>query len=249
MWNVDQPTEEAKKLIQCILKVVFDFHSKGTVHGFLHHPENFFIKFNCEKITHVCLEHENMEPKTSACIEKYQKDILAISDMIFDQILGGRIGKKYPEDLEDLYKLLSPDRRFRDWKRDWTIIVDHPSLWHWKKRFNYIERVWMQYRHADGILKQHMDSCLGSIPCHGWINKIPSGTPLERMFKNNYYRPTPHELFRYIRIVRFHYMDGIDPQTEADYLEERFIEHKTTQVCEILLVYLHRMVCKLGIKV
>ena len=43
--------------------------------------------------------------------------------------------------------------------------------------------------------------------------------------------------------------DGIDPQMEADYLEERFIEQKTTQVCELLLVYLQRMVCKLGIEV
>ncbi|KAK4579743.1 hypothetical protein RGQ29_029417 [Quercus rubra] len=246
MWNVDQPTEEAMKLIQCLLKAVRDWHSERSVHGFLHHPENFFIKFNQEKITHVHLAHKNMEPKTSARIEVYQNDILAISDMIFNQILGSRTRKKYPKDLEDLQRWLSPDMRFEDW----TIIVDHPSLWHWKIRFTYIERVWMQYLHADKILKERMDYCLRRIPCDGWINKIPSGTPLERMFKNNSYRPTPHELLRYIRIVRFHYKDHrIDPQTEADYLEERFIEHKTTQVCEILLVYLHRMVCKLRIEV
>ena len=58
------------------------------------------------------LAYENMEPKTSAYIEVHQNDILAISDMIFDQILGGRIGKEYPEDLEDLYRWLSPDMRF-----------------------------------------------------------------------------------------------------------------------------------------
>ena len=94
------------------LQAVYDLRSKGIFHGFLHNPENFFIECNRKKIKLVYLAYENMEPKTSAYIEVHQNDILAISDMIFDQILGGRIGKEYPEDLEDLYRWLSPDMRF-----------------------------------------------------------------------------------------------------------------------------------------
>lgn len=108
----------------------------------------------------------------------------------------------------------------------------------------------MQFRHADRNLKVKMNDCLRRFPGYDWKNKIPSNTPLERIFNNNFYRSMLQELFRYIRVVRFHYMDdGIDPQTEADYLEEQFIEHKTTEVCELLLVYLHRMVCQLGIEI
>ena len=97
-----------------------------------------------------------------------------------------------------------------------------------------------------------MNDSLRRLHGYDWKNKIPSNTPLERVFNNNFYRSTPDELFRYIRVVHFHYKDPnvrIDPQTEADYLEERFIEHKTTEVCELLLVYLHRMVCQLGIEI
>ena len=247
-WNVNRPTEEAKKLIQCILHAVYDSHSKGIFHGFLHHPENFFIECNRKKIKLVYLVYENMEPKTSIEKDVRQNDMLAMSHVIFDQILGGRIQKKYPEDLEDLCRLLSDDMSFPNW----TIIVDHPSLWHWKIRFNYIERVWMQFLHADKNLKVKMNDSLRRFPGYDWKNKIPSNTPLERIFNNNFYRSTPDELFRYIRVVRFHYKDPnvrIDPQTEADYLEERFIEHKTTEVCELLLVYLHRMVCQLGTEI
>lgn len=244
-WNVDRPTEEAKKLTQCILHAVYDYHSKFGFHGFLHHPENFFIECNDKKIELVHLLHENMEPKTYVK-DVCQNDMLAVSHVIFDQILGGGIGKKYPEDLEDLRTLLFDDMSFQNR----TMIVDHPSLWHWKIRFNYIELVWMQFRHACGNLKVRMNDCLRRFPVYHWKHKIPSNTPLEKVFNNNFYRSTPDELFRYIRVVRFHYLDyRFDPQMEADYLEEQFIEHKTTEVCELLLVFLHRMVCQLDIEI
>lgn len=111
-WNVDRPTEEAKKLIQCILHAVYDSHSKGIFHGSLHHPENFFIKGNHEEIKLVYLSYEKMELETSTNEDLRQRDMLAMSHVIFDQILGGGIGKKYPEDLKDLWNLLLDDMSF-----------------------------------------------------------------------------------------------------------------------------------------
>lgn len=58
------------------------------------------------------LVYEIMEPKTSTKKDVRQNDMLAMSHVNFYQILGGRIGKKYPEDLEDLCRLLSDDMSF-----------------------------------------------------------------------------------------------------------------------------------------
>ena len=56
-----------------------------------------------------------MEPKTSTEKDVRQNDMLAMSHVIFYQILGGSIRKKYPEDLEDLCRLLFDDMSFRNW--------------------------------------------------------------------------------------------------------------------------------------
>ncbi len=41
--NVNQPKEEARQIIQGILRVVHEFH----FHGFLYHTENFLIRYGC----------------------------------------------------------------------------------------------------------------------------------------------------------------------------------------------------------
>lgn len=180
--------------------------------------------------------------------------MLALRRVIFERILRG----PYPEDLSNLNSLLSKYRIFENW----AFIVDHPSLWHWKLRFGYIERFWMYYKHANMSVQNGMHQYFTQVPDgNNWIKNIPSNTPLQRIFKNNRYKQTPIELLRYVRIVRFHYMDTefdrtgkeklryINVPKEVDYLDEQFIEHVTTKISELLLVYLHRMVCTLRIEI
>ena len=38
------PKEEARQIIQSIFHAVCEFHSRGSSHGFLYHPENFAIQ-------------------------------------------------------------------------------------------------------------------------------------------------------------------------------------------------------------
>ena len=38
------PKEEARQIIQSIFHAVCEFHSHGSSHGFLYHPENFAIQ-------------------------------------------------------------------------------------------------------------------------------------------------------------------------------------------------------------
>ncbi|GMY08280.1 hypothetical protein FCV25MIE_03519 [Fagus crenata] len=263
-WDVNRPTEEARQLIQCILVAVYNLHSKGICHGFLDNPENYFIQ--CEEPNHeghekiklVHLIHEIRIPNIFERQQLQREDMLALREVIFEGILRG--SNEYPEDLSNLFSLLSHDTNFQNW----ALIVDHPSLWHWKLRFGYIERVWMQFKHANWRLKHDMQMYLNQVP-HGynWINRIPPDTPLERIFWNNHYRQNPVELLRYVRIVRFHYMDtefdptggenfryiNVQEEEEHDYFHEQFIEHVTTKISELLLVYLHRIVCTLGLEI
>ena len=66
-WGLYRPKEEAKKVIQGILRAVCELHSRNSFHGFLYHPENFAIQDNEVVIggdnKHIFLMHENHELK------------------------------------------------------------------------------------------------------------------------------------------------------------------------------------------
>ncbi len=120
---------------------------------------------------------------------------------------------------------------------NWKLIVNHPSLWHWKSRFSYIEHVWMQFLHANQTTKKSMQDEFKNINVQGWTHKIP----------HNHYRSTPDELLRYLRDVSFHYRDErlVNVQSQVDYLDEsNFIEQKI-EVSEFFLVDLYKKLCNL----
>ena len=67
-WKVYRPKEEARQIIQGILRAVHEFHSNDYFHGFLNHTENFLIRYDksmigldCKDIKHMFLIHENVE--------------------------------------------------------------------------------------------------------------------------------------------------------------------------------------------
>ncbi|GMY08292.1 hypothetical protein FCV25MIE_03531 [Fagus crenata] len=262
-WNVNRPKEEARQIIQGILCAVNECHSNDSVHGFLYHLENYAIHYDVaviggdhKKIKRIFLIYENEEVdecigvSTINEIQRGQKnDIKALSNVIFTKILGGKPTSCYPEDLRDLHNLFEKCNQKRNWKCNWKRIVNHPSMWHWKSRFSYTERVWMQYRHANRTLMQSMDIEFRNIDVRNWKQNIPSNTHLEKMFLRNNYKSTPDELLRYLRNVRVHYKDDLDVSVQGvDYLNEQFIEQKTTEVHELFLVHLYNKMCKLDIE-
>jgi hypothetical protein len=182
-----------------------------------------------------------------------KNDIKAMTDLIFTRILGNKSPEHHSPDLrklrEDLLKLSSPSK-LKD-------LVNHPSLWYWKSRFSYIELALMKYRHADDTTTRSMDNLFSQIKLSNWRNKIPSITSLTRVF-NNSYGPEPSELLRFLRNVRVHFGDPINThttktkpyvQSKVDYLDEQFIEQKTTEVSEIFLVDLYYKMYESGIEI
>ena len=259
-WGVNRPKEEARQIIQGILRAVYELHSDGSFHGFLYHPENFAIQYDesviggdHKKIKRVFLIHENWELNqsfgvpTNNEIELGKKnDMLAVSNVIFNQIINGRPLSCYPQDLQKLHGLLEQQDVS---PHNWKLIVNHPSLWHWKSRFCYTERVWMQFLHAKQSTQRSMKSEFSRIQVQDWTRRIPLNTPLHNVFNfnNRTYRPTPEELLQYLRNVRVHYKDGW--RGRVRYLDEQFIEHMITEVSELFLVDLYNMMCKLNIEI
>jgi hypothetical protein len=80
--------------------------------------------------------------------------------MIFNQIPGGKSPQKYPQDLQNLCELLKS-------YDNWELIVNHPSLWHWKSRIVYIECVWMHYKHTNRKIQRLMNDKFWNIPTQG----------------------------------------------------------------------------------
>ena len=257
-WGVNRPKEEARQIIQGILRAVYELHLDGSFHGFLYHPENFAIQYDelviggdHKRIKRVFLLHEKGNESsrvlTNNEIELGKKnDMLAVSNVIFNQIIKGRPLSCYPQDLRNLRGLLEQqDVSPHNWKR----IVNHPSLWHWKSRFCYTERVWMQFQHAKQSTQNSMKIAFSRIQVQDWVRRIPDDTPLQKVFgfKDRKYRPTPEELLRYLRNVYVHYKDGW--RGNVLYLDEQIIEHMITQVSELFLVDLYNMMCKLDIEI
>lgn len=271
-WGVYRPKDVARQIIQGILRAVYELHTNNSFHGFLYHPENFAIRYDesiiggdCKNIKYIFLTHDNVEPGSSfgapdknKVQQEKRKDISALRNVIFQKILVGPLLSypekkedlpdyllKLPKDLQNLHALL---KKCKVNSQGWKLIVNHPSLWHWKSRFSYIERVWMQYKHADQNTKKAMDGELTDINVRNWPCRIPKNTPLERIYKNNKYDAgAANELLRYLRIVRFHYVDGeyVNRQTETEYLDQQYIEHITTEVSELFLVELYKKMCNL----
>uniref|UniRef100_A0A2N9FDM9 KEN domain-containing protein n=1 Tax=Fagus sylvatica TaxID=28930 RepID=A0A2N9FDM9_FAGSY len=275
-WNVKRPKEEARQIIQGILCAVNEFHSNNCFHGFLYHPENYAIHYDeaviggdHKKIIRIFLIHENVEvdkcfgvPTINEIQRGKKNDMKALSDVIFTKILRGKPTSCYPEDLKDLHNLFEELQNLEErywksnYKHTWKHIVNHPSLWHWKSRFSYIERVWEQYWHANPTLEKDMDIEFTDIDVKNWEQKIPPNAHINKMFHHNNYKSTAVGLLRFLRNVRYHYKDPlydkkgvlVSEQSDVDYLNEQFIEQKTTEVSELFLVHLYKKICNLDIE-
>jgi hypothetical protein len=75
-WNVNRPKDEARQIIQGILRVVNELHSNKSFHGFLYHLENFAIHIDVsvyggdrQEIKCIFLIHENTKLNV---LPKYQ---------------------------------------------------------------------------------------------------------------------------------------------------------------------------------
>lgn len=259
-WNVYRPKEEARQIIQGILHAVYELHTDNSFHGFLYHPENFaiydesVIGSDHEKIKRVFLIHANCElnqhfaaPNSESIEDGKKNDMLAVLDVIFNQIIKYEPSLRRPKDLQKLHELLEQQDVS---SHSWKLIVNHPSLWHWKLRFSYIERVRMKFLHAKQSIQNSMRQEFNNIQeVRGWTQRIPPNTPLEKVlhFSNKPYSTTPEELLRYLRNLHVHYRDGW--RGDPKYLHGEVIELLATQVSELFLVDLYNIMCKLNMKI
>ena len=255
--NVYRPKEEARQIIQGMLRAVYELHTYNSFHGYLFHPENFAIYDESvigddpKKIKRVVLIHANCEfnqrfanPDNNAIEKGKKNDMLAVLDVIFNQIIKYEPDLKCPKDLQKLRELL---RQQDVSSRGWKLIVNHPSLWHWKSRFSYIERVQMQLKHAKQSIRNSMRQEFNNIQVQGWTHNIPPNTPLHKVFHFSKYSSTPEELLRYLRNLHVHYKDGW--RGDPKYLHGEVIELLATQVSELFLVDLYNIMCMLNIKI
>lgn len=260
-WKLHRPKEEARQIIQGILRAVFELHTENSFHGFLYHPENFaiydelVIGSDHKKIKRVFLIHANCElnqpfaaPNRQAIEEGKKNDMLAVLDVIFNQIIKYEDDSRCPKDLQKLCELLKQQDVSTD---SWKLIVNHPSLWHWKSKFSYIESVLMQFRHANKFknpiwrfVKQEFNNIQGA---RGWTQRIPCNTPLHNVLHFSKYSSTPEDLLRYLRNLYVHYKD--EWHGDGMYLREEVIDLLATQVSELFLVDLYNIMCKWDIKI
>ena len=270
-WGVNRPKEDARKIILGILNAVYKLHQNESFHGFLHHPENFAMDSDDlviggvhKEIIHISLIHANEKCNQFDRLSGdgnpqvgMKNDIQAMSKVIFNDILRWDDTTSYPKDLQHLYSLLHVDGDSFDWKS----IVNHPSLWHWKSRFSYIGSVWAYYKHGDETTQRIMDAEFSNINvCESWKNSVLSNSVLGSIYKyaGNYYGQNTKDLLRYLRNARFHYIDyyyddrrrkryrHIKEEKDYAYLDEQFIELKTTGIDELFLVELYPKMRDLG---
>ena len=260
-WGAYRPKEEARQIIQGILQAVFELHSHGSHHGFLYHLENFAIQ-DSElvidghhiKIKQVFLTHENQSDNDSQL-----GDLHEVSNVIFNQILGASTSPNWqiPVELQDLRKLLEQDQVDPD---DWKLITNHPSLWHWKSRFSYIERFQSHYVNANpnSHTNRAMKNGFNKIDVSGWKTKVKDDWLLLSVYnhRKNYGEENDEkaeDLLRYFRNVRAHYIQHArkcetKPFFDGKYFDPQFIELKITEVCELFLVKLYS-ICRDDIKI
>ena len=253
-WDVYRPKEEARQIIQGILCAVHECHFKNYFHGLLYHPENILIHDDksviggdCKEAKHIFLTYANVNKNTDFGGPTKEDDMFALSHVIFNQILKDS-PSHYPKDLQELHELLSNSD-------NWKFIVNHPSMWHWKSRYSYLERVWMQYLHADQNTQIIMVQKFREIPVKGWEVDICFDRLLDQMFKRENgkraYGLSTKELLRYLRNVRVHYKENVEKMRNmpSNYFEKQFIEHITTEVSELFLVNLYKKMCELKIEI
>ena len=265
--GLNRPRKDAKKIIQGILNAVHKLHKNGSFHGFLHHPQNFAMESDelvigghHKKIKHISLIHANVEYDPSVCLlgdgnlqEGMKNDIQAISDVIFKQILRGERATSYPPDLWDFHSRLQNATRDTN---ELGYIVNHPSLWHWKSRFSYFQSVFTYYQHANKKTKREMTDEFNKINVRGWKQKISLNEPHGSILKQNKYTGSACELLRYLRNAHVHYKEfkngkysHINEKTESHYLNEKYFELKTTEICELFLVELYDRMSRLGLEI
>ena len=257
MEKVYRPNEEVRQILQGMLRAVYELHNDNSFHGYLFHPENFAIYDESvigddpKKIKRVCLIHGNCEfnqryanPDSNAIEKGKKNDMLAVLDVIFNKIIKYEPDLECPKDLLKLRELLSQQDVS---PRGWKLIVNHPSLWHWKSRFSYIERVQQQLKHAKQSIRNSMRQEFNNIQVQGWTQNIPPNTPLHNVFYFSRYSSTPEELLRYLRNLHVHYKDGW--RGHQKYLRGEVIEHLATQVSELFLVDLYTIMCGWNFKI
>lgn len=257
--KVYRPKEEAIEIILGILRAVYELHCKGSFHGSLDHLESFaiyddesMIEGEYKKTKRIILVHDNEDfneehfVSTKDKIKLGQKnDMNAVLRVIFNKILGLSSSppdlSRLPLDLQDLHKLLQNlDVNSKNWKENWKFIVNHPSLWHWKSRLRYFDRVWMQFVHAKQQIKNAMQHKFRNITIPMNWNRmvlkqmVPAETPLERVlnYNGNNYRASAQDLLRYLRNVYVHRDDGVQSNGQL-------IEHRITVIFDHFLLKLY----------
>uniref|UniRef100_A0A2N9GMV3 KEN domain-containing protein n=1 Tax=Fagus sylvatica TaxID=28930 RepID=A0A2N9GMV3_FAGSY len=258
-WRVYRPKEEASEIIQGILRAVYELHCKGSFHGSLYNPESFaiyddesMIEGERKKTKCIILVHDNEDFNEEYFVSTREKiklgqkhDMDDVLHVIFNKILVTSSSRPdfsmLPQDLQNLHELLQNlDVSSKNWKENWKRIVNHPSLWHWKSRFSYFDRVWMQFLHAkqeSKIAMQHKFRNI-TVPMN-WKRMVrnqmvPTETLLERVlnYNGNNYRIWAQDLLRYLRNVYVHRDDGVQSNGQL-------IEHEITVTFDHFLLKLY----------
>ena len=262
-WKVYRPNEEARQIIQGILHAVYKLHSKNSSHGFLYHPENFAIQDNeimiggdHKKSKNVFLmdKNKNISDDVLTNNNAQQGDRFAVSNLIFVQILKATNEKwHYPQDLENLRERLTKTEHVSS--KEWILIFNHPSLWHWKSRFDYPERVWTHCENANYDVYEDMKDGFHNINVLGWGKNInDESSPFWKVYyyndrKNNYGDGSFH-LLHYLRNVRDHYRKHVSENSyDVIFFNTKFIELKMTEISELFLLELYSMMCKKNIEI
>ena len=264
-WKVYRPTEEARQIIQGILHAVYELHTQDFSHGFLNHLENFAIQDkdiviggDNKKSKHVILIRKDNAQRgdrlagVPTIYIAQQADRLAVSNVIFKQILGATNEQwRYPQDLKNLRDQLEETEHVSS--KEWKLIVNHPSLWHWRSRFDYPERVWMRFENANFNMYEDMKDGLSNINVLGWGNNpniLDYSSPLQSVYNKNHYRDNALDLLRYLRNVRDHYREHVSRHSH-DYIffNTKLVELKISEISELFLVNLHSMMSKKNIEI
>lgn len=283
-WGVYRPEEQTRQIIEGMLRAVCELHSHGFSHGFLYKLENFAIQDtdlviggDHKKGKRVFLIGGNHELNVPTNNNTQQDDWLALSNVIFEQILGATDEEwRYPQDLQNLRNLLEQTNDVSSKK--WELIANHPSFWHWKSRFVYPERVWMHYENANrnSHVYNHMKDGFNKINVSGWGNNIPNNSPLWSVYNFDpvlntcvdqrdqalkIYGDRALDLLRYHRNVRDHYRQHMQKNQDhyrqhmqihcydTVFYDAQYVELKLTEISELFLVNLYNMMCKKNIEI
>lgn len=194
---------------------------------------------------------KSVMPKPENVEEGQQNDIWAVSTIVFGKILEG-IYEEYPSDLQDLYKMLM-DSNMSNVSKNMTVIANHTSLWHWRERIQYFDRLSKAKKQCGIDIEEaiyNVFKVINSTNCNwDWRLDVPPNTPLEKVFNNNSYASTVEELVRFIRIVYEHVGDVDEAdinklkyidKSSLDWLSLQRIESEITSAFPMFLVAVYK---------